>query len=75
MPIIDRADVDAIPEGMIVMALDIVYRFKRRIGKVIDCAANPRLDPFEMTTCLNESGLARVKDIPLQRVPIMIVED
>src|SRR6185503_20786339 len=72
---IDRADQEPVPERMVVVAFDIVYRLEGTICEILNPAANTLLDRLNIVARLDESTRSPIKDVSLQCIAKVIVED
>src|SRR5262245_33430544 len=59
---------------MVVVTFGVIDGLERRIGEVINRAADALLHGFDAEPRLHKSGGARIENIPFQSIPEMIVE-
>src|SRR5262249_8487487 len=69
------ADQQTIPQRVIVVALDVVDGFERRVGEIVYSAADALLDLIDAEAGLDEAGGAGVEDVAFEGVAEMVVED
>src|SRR5262245_27577109 len=69
------ADQQTIPQRVIVVAFNVVDGFERRVGEIVDRAADALFDLLDAEAGLDEAGGAGVENVALQGVAEMVVED